>query len=283
METGLVSSNLTQFVVPGKKLLIGGLASGELAIVFPKPKRQTKLSLEFGRIERFRIAGRAFLAGQEVGRGKFVGTYQLLGFEPLETATGSYPMTAPRLRRCLSDHRGERLAGCHRGAGASDFLVRRGSRLGRGRRDGRGLRQWCLGGHSWPPRRLADWGRLARLPDLPVNADAPLARKRRAACALRSRASGVQPDRNVEPQDRRPWRPREERLGGGRAHFRAAPGLRARLGPVRGCDGAGAGLAAPRSGRALATVRLRAGARLALDHQEARQPEEAQAGAQERG
>ena len=94
METGQPAVASAEAVVPGKKLLLGGIASGDLALLFSRPQRQMKLQLEPGRIERFRMSGRALLSGQNIGRGRFAGTYQLLGFEDVTTPVTSYSMAA---------------------------------------------------------------------------------------------------------------------------------------------------------------------------------------------
>lgn len=94
LETGLPVTTAVQAVVPGKKLLFGGIASGDLAVVFSRPQRQMKLRLEPGKIERFKVSGRALYSGQPIGRGRYSGTYQLVGFEAITTPVTSYAMAA---------------------------------------------------------------------------------------------------------------------------------------------------------------------------------------------
>lgn len=93
-DEGLEASTVTQFVVPGRKALIGELAAGTIAVDFDKPKRLFKLRVVPGNLNRFQMSGTAFIAGDPVGPGTYRGTWQFLGFEDVTTPTVTWPMAA---------------------------------------------------------------------------------------------------------------------------------------------------------------------------------------------
>jgi hypothetical protein len=95
-ETGLATGALRQFVVPGRKSLIGEVAAAELAVDFTKPTRLFKLRTLPGKLNRFRMSGTAYFGGNPVGRGKYSGTWQLLGFQDVATPTADW-MGAARI------------------------------------------------------------------------------------------------------------------------------------------------------------------------------------------
>lgn len=91
-EVGIATAALTQFVVPGKKALLGEVAAGDLAIRFKKPKRFFKLRTNSGKLNRFKMKGPAFVAGAFVGPGTYRGTWQFVGFEDVTTPAATWPM-----------------------------------------------------------------------------------------------------------------------------------------------------------------------------------------------
>ena len=81
------------FVKPGRALLLGDLAIGDLSIDLGAPSKWFPLEAVPGRTYTTELEGKALRDGRKVGRARVSSSWQVLGFEPLTTAERSYPDT----------------------------------------------------------------------------------------------------------------------------------------------------------------------------------------------
>ena len=81
------------FVKPGRALLLGDLAIGDLSIDLGAPSKWFPLEAVPGRTYTADLEGKASRDGHKVGRARVSSSWQVLGFEPLTTAERSYPDT----------------------------------------------------------------------------------------------------------------------------------------------------------------------------------------------
>jgi hypothetical protein len=83
----------TTFVKPGRGLLLGDLAIGDLSIDVGPPSRWFPLEAVPGRTYNMKLEGRALRDGKKVGSARVESAWQVVGFEPLTTAVRSYSDT----------------------------------------------------------------------------------------------------------------------------------------------------------------------------------------------
>jgi hypothetical protein len=81
------------FVKPGRRMLLGDLSVGELAVEVGSPDDWLPLAAAPGREYRTRVRGKAMVAGEKVGRASVEQAWEVVGFEPLTTPAGSYSDT----------------------------------------------------------------------------------------------------------------------------------------------------------------------------------------------
>ena len=81
------------FVKPGRALLLGDLAIGDLTIDMGSPSRWFPLEAVPGRTYTTDADGKALRNGHRVGRAHVSSAWQVIGFEPLTTEARSYPDT----------------------------------------------------------------------------------------------------------------------------------------------------------------------------------------------
>jgi hypothetical protein len=81
------------FVKPGRAILLGDLAVGDLTLEMGEPNHWFPLSAVPGRTYTAELEGKALRDGRRVGRARVSSAWQVIGFEPLTTAEQSYPDT----------------------------------------------------------------------------------------------------------------------------------------------------------------------------------------------
>ena len=81
------------FVRPGKRMLIGDLDVGPLSIKVGSPEGWLPLEAAPGKNYRASVKGKALRDGQNVGKAVVKSDWEIVGFEPLTTPTGSYSDT----------------------------------------------------------------------------------------------------------------------------------------------------------------------------------------------
>jgi hypothetical protein len=82
------------YTIPGRFDLLGSVIQEDAAFILPKPRKIADHRLEPGRPKRYKATGKAYFQGAEVGKAQLVQVTELVGFEPLDTPYGSYPVTA---------------------------------------------------------------------------------------------------------------------------------------------------------------------------------------------
>jgi hypothetical protein len=81
------------FVKPGRRMLIGDLSVGDFEVRMGEPEGWLPLAAAPGRPYQTRARGKALVDGERVGRAIVEQAWEVVGFEPLTTPTGSYPDT----------------------------------------------------------------------------------------------------------------------------------------------------------------------------------------------
>jgi len=81
------------FVKPGRALLLGDLAVGDLTIDVGSPSKWFPLEAVPGRTYNLKLDGRALRGGRKVGSARVESAWQVVGFEPLTTDARSYSDT----------------------------------------------------------------------------------------------------------------------------------------------------------------------------------------------
>ncbi len=81
------------FVKPGRRLLLGDLSVGSLEVQMGEPEGWLPLDARPGHSYQARVRGKALLGGEKIGRAVVEHAWEIVGFEPLTTPTGSYSDT----------------------------------------------------------------------------------------------------------------------------------------------------------------------------------------------
>jgi hypothetical protein len=81
------------FVKPGRALLLGDFAVGDLTVDVGSPSKWFPLEAVPGRTYRTKLEGRALRDGTRVGSARVSSAWQVVGFEPLTTEARSYSDT----------------------------------------------------------------------------------------------------------------------------------------------------------------------------------------------
>lgn len=81
------------FVKPGKGLLLGDFAMGDLTVDVGAPGKWFPLEAVPGRTYTMKLKGRALRGGMKVGSARVSNAWQVVGFEPLTTEARSYSDT----------------------------------------------------------------------------------------------------------------------------------------------------------------------------------------------
>lgn len=81
------------YVKPGRAILLGDLAIGDLTLEMGEPSQWFPLAAVPGRTYTAELEGKALREGRRVGRARVSSAWQVIGFEPLTTAEQTYPDT----------------------------------------------------------------------------------------------------------------------------------------------------------------------------------------------
>jgi hypothetical protein len=81
------------FVKPGRAILLGDLAVGDLTLAMGEPNQWFPLAAVPGRTYTAELEGKALRNGRRVGRARVSSAWQVIGFEPLTTEERSYSDT----------------------------------------------------------------------------------------------------------------------------------------------------------------------------------------------